>query len=98
MDLILHCCGVGRRWGSDPVLLWLWQRAVAVAPIQPVAWEPLDAVSMALKSKKKRKKNCLIEVQLNYNVMLISPEQQSDLAIHVCSCPYSCPWWFVTGY
>ena len=26
-------CGVGRRRGSDPALLWLWCRPVATAPI-----------------------------------------------------------------
>ena len=26
-------CGVGRRHGSDPVLLWLWRRPAATAPI-----------------------------------------------------------------
>ena len=33
-------CGVGRRRGSDPVLLWLWCRPAAVAPTGPLAWEP----------------------------------------------------------
>ncbi|RKM63485.1 hypothetical protein C0984_19755 [Clostridioides difficile] len=32
-------CGVGCRRGSDLVLLWLWRRLAAVAPIQPLAWE-----------------------------------------------------------
>ena len=27
-------CGVGRRHGSDPTLLWLWHRPAAVALIQ----------------------------------------------------------------
>ena len=26
-------CGVGRRWSLNPVLLWLWCRLVATAPI-----------------------------------------------------------------
>ena len=30
-------CGVGRRCGSDPTLLWLWCRLVATAPIKPLA-------------------------------------------------------------
>ena len=50
-DLALSC-GVGRRCGLDPVLLWLWCRLVATAPIQPLAWEPPYAMGMALKSKK----------------------------------------------
>ena len=48
--------GVGRRRGSDLVWLWLWCRLTAVAPIQPLAWEPPNAVSAALKKKKKKKK------------------------------------------
>ena len=31
-------CGVGRRHGLDPVLLWLWWRPAAVALIGPLAW------------------------------------------------------------
>ena len=49
-------CGVGRRHGSDPALLWLWHRLVAVAPIQPLAWEPPNAVGTDLKRKGKKKK------------------------------------------
>ena len=49
--------GVGHRLGSDLMLLWLWYRPVAVAPIQPLAWEPPHAVSVALeKTKKKEEK------------------------------------------
>ena len=51
------CCGVGRRHGSNPVLLWLWWRLAAAAPIQPLAWEfPYDA-GAALKKGQKKKKN-----------------------------------------
>ena len=32
-------CGVGHRHGLDPVLLWLWHRPEAIAPIQLLAWE-----------------------------------------------------------
>ena len=46
-------CGVGRRQGSDPMLLWLWCKPAAAAPIQPLAWVILYVVGMALKSKKK---------------------------------------------
>ena len=41
--------GVGRRCGSDPVLLWC--RLAAVAPIQPLAWELPYTVGAALKKK-----------------------------------------------
>ena len=50
-------CGVGRRHGSDPVLLWPWHRMAAVAPIEPLAWEHPYATGAALKSKKKRRRN-----------------------------------------
>ena len=46
--------GVGRRRGSDPVLLWLWCRPAAVALIGPLAWELPHVVGVALKSPKKR--------------------------------------------
>ena len=36
------------------VLLRLWHRPAAVAPIGPLAWEPPYAIGAALKSKKKK--------------------------------------------
>ena len=48
-------CGVSRRCGLDPTWLWLRHRLAAVAPIQPLAWEPPCAMGAAIKSKKKRK-------------------------------------------
>jgi len=47
-------CGVGRRCGSDPVLLWLWCRPVATALIRPLAWEPPCATEAALEKAKKK--------------------------------------------
>ena len=52
-------CGVGCRLGLDLAWLGLWCRPAAVAPIQPLAWEPPYATSIALKSKKKKKKSLL---------------------------------------
>jgi len=49
-------CGVGRRCGSDPTLLWLWPRPAATAPIRPLAWEPPYAVGAALEKRKKKKR------------------------------------------
>ena len=42
-------CGVGDRCGSVLALLWLSRRLTAVAPIQPLAWEPPYASGAALK-------------------------------------------------
>ena len=44
------------QWLKDMVLLWLWYRPSAEAPIQPLAWEIPDATGVALKRSKKRKK------------------------------------------
>ena len=48
-------CGVGCRLGSDSALLWLWRRP-AIAPIQPLAWEPPYAAGAAQEIAKKKKK------------------------------------------
>ena len=47
--------GVGYRHGSDPELLWLWCRWAAVALIQPLVWQLLYAMDVALKAKKEKK-------------------------------------------
>ena len=49
-------CGVGCRCGSDLVVLWLWRRLAATAPIGRLAWEPPYAVGVAIKSKQTNKK------------------------------------------
>ena len=48
-------CSVGLRHSSDPMLLWLWLRLVATAPIRPLVWELPYAVGVALKKEKKKK-------------------------------------------
>ena len=45
-------CGVGRRRGSDPALLWC--RPAATARIRRLAWEPPYAVGAALKKQFKK--------------------------------------------
>ena len=42
-------CGVDRRCGPDPALLWLWWSPAAAAPIQLLAWETPYASGTALK-------------------------------------------------
>ena len=49
-------CGVGRMHGLYPMLLWLWCRLAAAAPILPLAWEPPYAVGRALKKTKDKNK------------------------------------------
>ena len=38
-DLALWWATAGHRCGSGLVLLWLWCRLAATAPVQPLAWE-----------------------------------------------------------
>ena len=53
-------CGVGRGFGSDPALLWLWSRLGSYSLIRPLAWESPYAAGtaqeMAKRPKKKKKK------------------------------------------
>ena len=46
-------CGVGHRHSSDPMLLWLWCRPAAPAPIRPLTWEPPYAAGAAVEDKEK---------------------------------------------
>ena len=47
--------GVSHRHVSDPMLLWLWCRPIAVAPIQPLSWEPpYAAVAVPVVPQRKR--------------------------------------------
>ena len=48
--------GGGRRLGSDLVLLWLWYRLAATAPIQPLAWELPYAIGAAVKRGEHKRK------------------------------------------
>ena len=57
-------CGVGRRHGSDPALLWLWHRLAATAPIRPLAREPPYAAGAAPEMAKRQKKKKTNDTQL----------------------------------
>ena len=51
-------CGVGHRYSSDlatVLLLWLWHRPAATAPIRHLAWEPPYATDAALGKKRQKK-------------------------------------------
>ena len=49
-------CDIGHRRSSDPTLLWLWLRPVAIAPIQPLVWEVAYAFGWGPKKMKERGK------------------------------------------
>ena len=65
-------CGVGRRCGSDPALMWLWPRLAATALIRPLAREPPYAMGAALeKSKRQKKKKKFSPCHLAYSHKLL---------------------------
>ena len=76
-------CGVGCRCGSDLVFLWLWYRLAAVAPIQPLAWEPPCVMHVALKSQKK-KKIAMCQVIAFCLALLMNLGKEVN-----CLCPFS---------
>ena len=43
------------QWVKDPVLLWLWCRPAAAAPVQPLAREIPYASGVAIKRKRQNK-------------------------------------------
>ena len=55
-------CGAGHGQGLDLVLLWLWHRLAAVAQIRCLAWETPYAVGAALKAKKKKKHQFVMQL------------------------------------
>ena len=82
-------CGVGRRCGSDPPLLWLWHRPVATAPIRALAWEPPYAAGAALEKRQKKKKRCPKLNSFSPALLLpdlsISGSGTPSIHSHICS-------------
>ena len=89
-------CGVDRRHGSDPMLLWLWCRLAATAPIRPLVWEPPYAVGSGLrkgkktKKKKKKKKRNTHDGRISYNIFDLLAQLMlypvSRVNINHCQC------------
>ena len=63
-------CGMDCRCGLDPQLLWLWNRPVATALTQPLAWEPPYAAHAALKTNKKHHRSIIKLIYLNFLFLL----------------------------
>lgn len=73
-------CGVGRRCGSDPALLWLWRRLAAIAPVQPLAWDPPYASGSGPRKGKKKKKQNKIKA---YNSVSYGSVQNPSRLTHI---------------
>ena len=52
---VAESCGVGRRSGSGLMLLWLWCKPVAAAPISLLAQELPRATGEAIKKKNNNR-------------------------------------------
>ena len=76
-------CGVGRRCGLDPALLWLWCRLVATAPIGPQAWELPYAPDAALKGQKDQNKQTNKQKKPYFWIQLHSDAGGSDFDIWI---------------
>ena len=70
-------CGVGRRRGLDPVLLWLWRRLVATAPIGSLAWEPPYAAGAA-QEMAKRQKEILYDITYMQNLKNTKKKKEKE--------------------
>ena len=55
-------CGVGFRRGSDPMLLWLWRRLEATAPIRPLLGTSICRGSGSRNGRKTKKKKMYIYI------------------------------------
>ena len=84
-------CGMGRRCGLDLALLWLWCRPAAVAPLQPLTWEP-PYVGAALKDKKKKERNywrnyTKLYRMSDWTVQNVAKKEQEDSCLSFVSKP-----------
>ena len=77
------------HWVKDPVLLWLWDRPGAAAPIRPLAWEPPSAAGLVPLPLQKKKKIW------GTGSHLLKSEWRKPItsrkANDICTC---CQWWF----
>ena len=72
--------------GSDLVLLWLWRRPAASAPIRLLAWEPPYAVGVALKKQQTKVK---INTH-NTHLFICGVSWETDSEREICS---TCSWY-----
>jgi len=67
--LRIQCCDelwCRCRCSSDLVLLWLWDRPAATAPIRPLAWKSPYAAGEALEKTKKEKEKKKISLGVSW--------------------------------
>ena len=74
---------MGRRRGSDPMLLWLWlwQRVAAAALIPPLAWEPPYAGGVGPKKTKNKQTKTLTGPPPHHHQGHPAPEPHPELTL-----------------
>ena len=93
-------CGVGRRRGSDPTLLWLWRRPETIAQIRSLAWKPPYAAGAALEKGKKTHtphthKMCNDFSSLTFNIIDDIFEFVSTIYLFFCLVGFGLHLWHV---
>lgn len=74
-------CGIGSRCSLDAELLWWWHRPAAVELIQPLAWEPPNAMGATLETKKKKVFNAVEWASSSYFISKGALHQKEALVI-----------------
>ena len=72
------------QWVKDPVLLWLWDRPGAAAPIRPLAWEPPSAaglVPLPLQKKKRFGEQAAICLKVNEGSLSLQGKQTTYVLV-----------------
>ena len=66
------------------MLLWLWRRLAATAPIRPLAWEPPYAAGKAQEIAKRQKKKKEIRIIIYFDLFRYLTGILIGMANHVC--------------
>ena len=81
-------CGVGRRRGSDPALLWFWRWPASTAPIRPLAWEPPYVAAGAAQEKAKRNNQPIMTAYTQASDSIVEGGSHSSQH-HINNCNYT---------
>ena len=87
-------CGVSCRYSLDPLLLWLWCRPAATAPIWPLTWElPFAACGPKKQKEKKKIRTTWIRIKSQPHSSLIQPHGSRRSSSSLLPLPHSVPHW-----
>ena len=73
------------QWVKDLMLLWLWHRPAAAAPILFLAWELPYATGVALGKKKKGDIQTTNKYMKKCSILLTNINQNhNEISLHAC--------------